>query len=219
MIPRPPRCGNFDRRKGAGKLEPLEYIASATIALFAIANFVLALAVYRLHKSLTMPKVVIFSDLIERDDREVYGLFVQNVGQNPALNVDLTVRIEEWKDGRRVDSKWHDTWDSYGADFIVLQPQEKQVFELPSLETSYIVTAKVTSSNCPSDSARFCVGTDPGAVREVFGGRRKLKAFGKNLKFILDAKVMKDFGKEDEDELPDEGESVLTEKSKSSNVE
>ncbi len=30
---------------------------------------------------------------------------------------------------------------------------------------------------------------------------------------------MKDFGKEDEDELPDEGESVLTEKSKSSNVE
>ena len=29
---------------------------------------------------------------------------------------------------------------------------------------------------------------------------------------------MKDFGKEDEDELPDEGESVLTGKSKSSNV-
>ena len=180
-------------------MEVITYITSAVAALVATASFALALNVHKMQRNLMMPKLVVFTDLIEGDDREAaYGLFVKNVGQHPAISVNVKINIEEWRDGHSLTSKW-DEWDSFGESIVVLQPQEHRVYELPSSLESYIVTASATSSNCSPNHIKISVGSDLGAFREVMG-----KGQDKNGKFIIapeirmDPIVMKDLGKVDE---------------------
>ena len=58
----------------------------------------------------------------------------------------------------------------------------------------YIIGVKVAASNCDPADARWAVGSDPGAFREVAGE----VDFGK-IKFTLGANSMKDLGKQDRD--------------------
>ena len=91
-------------------MEIIIYVSSAVIAVFAIASFVLAFCTYRLnssthklHKSLTIPKLIIYSELIDEDGREpAYTVTIRNVGQYPALNVHVEMNLEEWREGNRV---------------------------------------------------------------------------------------------------------------------
>ena len=77
----------------------------------------------------------------------------------------------------------------------MLQPQEKRDYELPSSVESYIIRVKVAASNCGPVDARWAVGSDPGAFREVVG---EIDA-GK-IKFTLGANSMKDLGKTEEEQ-------------------
>ena len=120
-------------------MEIIVYVTSAVIAVFAIASFVLAFGTYRLNsstqklqKSLTLPKVIIYSELIDEDGREpAYTVTIRNVGQFPALNVRVEMNLEEWREGKRVASSW-DRYDGFSDSIEVLQPQEKRDYELPS---------------------------------------------------------------------------------------
>ena len=182
-------------------MEILLFITSAVIAIFAFASFVLAFFTYRmnstiqeLHKSLTAPKLIIYSDLIDEDDREpAYTVVIRNVGQYPALRVQAQINIEEWRDGHKVTSSW-DKYDSFSDVLEVLEPQEKTEYELPAAVESYIVSVKATASNCAAATARWAVGSDPGAFREVVGEQ----SLGE-VRFTLGANSMKDLGKSDND--------------------
>ncbi len=182
-------------------MEIIVYVSSAVIALFAIASFVLAFFTYRLQssthslqKSLTIPRLIIYSRLIDEDNRDpAYTVVVRNVGQYPALNVHVEINLEEWRDEKKIASSW-DRYDAFGDTIEVLQPQEQKEYELPSSVESYIVKVKSTASNCDPADAKWSVGNDRGAFREVLG-RKPLD----ELRLIMDANSMKDLGKTDED--------------------
>ena len=192
--------------------EIVAYTSSAVIALFAVASFGLALLTYRLnasthnlHKSLTLPNIIAYVDLIDEDDIEpAYIVVIQNVGQYPALRVHVQMTIQEWRDGKKKDSPW-DRYDGFSDSIVVLQPQDHRNYQLPTAVESYVVAVKVTASNCEQVDFRGAVGNDPSAFRDVVG-----ETSADEIKFMLGANSMKDLGKPKSSRI-EEAEAYLRE--------
>lgn len=154
------------------------------IALLAVSavNGVIAYWVFKIQKDRNTSKLVVYTELVEEDDREYYGLYVQNIGLVPALNVQVVADIEDWREGHPVRSEFHERYDAFQEHIIMLNPQEHRLFELPTVEEwTIIVTAIAFCSNGPSNNTRFMVGEDPFAFRQVYDGKERRRAI-KNLK-------------------------------------
>ena len=146
-------------------------------ALFvlSLANGFIAYSVFKLQKERNTPNLVVYVELVEEDDRDYYGLYIQNVGLVPALNVSISVEIEEWRDGTPVKSKFHERYERFVGHHITLNSQDHKMYELPSMDgSSLIITSVASCSNGPSDNGYFVLGDDPSALWEVmFGKSRK----------------------------------------------
>ena len=149
------------------------------VALLVVsgANGVIAYSVFKLQKDRNTPKLVVYVELVEEDDRDYYGLYVRNVGLVPALSVHILADIEVWRCGRPVKSSFHEKYVAFHGSHITLNSQDHRMYELPWLEgCSLIVTAVATCNNGPSDAMRSALGDDPLAIREVALRKRRQKA-------------------------------------------
>lgn len=174
-------------------MESIVYVSSAVIAVLAVASFVLAYFTYQLHRNLASPRLIVFPGLIDEGYKESANtVVIQNVGQHPALNVNVDINLEKWSDGRIVASNW-DKWDGFGDTIEVLQSQEQREYELPASRDTCVVTVKVMASNCRRASHEWAVGTDPGALRKVMRG----KPFGKP-KIVFGADSMKELNENEQ---------------------
>ncbi|MYC47083.1 MAG: hypothetical protein F4X45_01945 [Chloroflexi bacterium] len=142
---------------------------------------------------LVLPNVKVFFEPNKGTEIDPFdAITIQNVGQNPALNVCLEVHLEEWRDREMVES----SNDTFGVDWPVFQPQERKSYRLPSLpESSYVCSAKVVGGNFSPDEIRFSVGNDPAALRAAIGSDVRISF--EDSKSISHPIFMKDFGKPD----------------------
>ena len=155
----------------------VDVVQFAALLVLAVANGVIAYSVYRVQRDRNTPKVVVYMELVEEDDREYQGLYVQNVGLVPALNVRVVADIEEWREGRPVRSRFHERYNAFQDHLVTLSPQEHRLYELPAIEGwALTVTVLASCSNGPSDSAHFVVGDDRSALRQVVLGNESKKA-------------------------------------------
>ena len=155
----------------------VDVVQFAALLVLAVANGVIAYSVYRVQRGRNTPKVVVYMELVEEEDREYQGLYVQNVGLVPALNVRVVADIEEWREGRPVRSRFHERYDAFHDHLVTLSPQEHRLYELPAIEGwALTVTVLASCSNGPSDSAHFVVGHDRSALRQVVLGNESKKA-------------------------------------------
>ena len=168
----------------------VDVVQFATLLVLALANGVIAYSVYRIQKDRNTPKLVVNVELVEEDDREYNGLYVQNVGLVPALNVRIVVDIEEWREGQPVLSKFHEEgFKAFEDHHVTLSPQEHRLYELPDIEGwALTVTVLASCSNGPNDSAHFVVGDDRSALRQVVLGNESKKAI-KRLKSRASSRV------------------------------
>ena len=146
-------------------------------------------------------------ELVEDDDREYPGLYIQNVGLVPALNVSVVVDIEEWREGHPISSEFHERYDAFHDHCVTLKSQEHRLYELPVAEGwALIVSALTSCSNGPSDSTYFVLGDDRSAIREVAFGKGRKKAIKKlksrqssrtrnsrDLRFVMGLNSLKDY--------------------------
>ena len=58
----------------------LDVIQFAALLALSAANGVIAYSVFRIQKDRNTPKLVVYVELVEDDDHEYLGLYVQNVG-------------------------------------------------------------------------------------------------------------------------------------------
>ena len=155
----------------------VDVVQFAALLVLAVANGVIAYSVYRVQRDRNTSKVVVYMELVEEDDREYHGLYVQNVGLVPALNVRVVADIEEWREGRPVRSRFHERYNAFQDHLVTLSPQEHRLYELPAIEGwALTVTVLASCSNGPSDSAHFVVGDDRSALRQVVLGNESKKA-------------------------------------------
>ena len=185
----------------------LDVIQSVALLVLSAANGVIAYSVLRIQKDRNTPKLVVYMELVEDDDREYIGLYVQNVGIVPALNVRVIADIEEWREGYPVRSKFHERFETFEDHHVMLSPQEHRLYELPAIEGwALIVTALASCRNGPSDSTYFVVGDDRSALRHVaFGNGRKRaikklksralsrKRGSRDLHFVMGLTSLKDY--------------------------
>lgn len=159
----------------------LDIAQFAALLVLSIANGVIAFSVFSIQKDRNTPKLVVNPELVEDDERDYMGLYVQNVGLVPALNVRIAVDVEEWIGGKAVDSKFHqEGYQAFVDRHVSLQPQEHRLYELPSMEgASLIVAAVVSCGNGPSDDACFLLGNDPEAFRRVATRKSRRRFIGK----------------------------------------
>ena len=155
----------------------VDVVQFVVLLVLAVANGVIAYSVLRIQKERNTPKLVVYAELVEKDDREYLGLYVQNIGLVPALNVSVVVDIEEWREGRPVRSRFHERYDAFRDHLVTLSPQEHRLYELPDIEGwALTVTVLASCSNGPNDSAHFVVGDDRSALRQVVLGNESKKA-------------------------------------------
>ena len=112
----------------------VDVVQFAALLVLAVASGVIAYSVYRIQKDRNTPKLVVNVELVEENDREYMGLYVQNVGLVPALNVQVVADIEEWREGRPVRSRFHERYDAFHDHLVTLSPQEHRLYELPAIE-------------------------------------------------------------------------------------
>ena len=167
----------------------VDVVQFVVLLILAAANGVIAYSVYRIQEDRNTPKLVVNVEFVEEDDREYNGLYVQNVGLVPALNVGVVADIEEWKEGRTVRSRFHERYDAFHDHLVTLSPQEHRLYELPDIEGwALTVTVLASCSNGPSDSAHFVVGDDRSALRQVVLGNERKRAI-KRLKSRASSRV------------------------------
>ena len=65
----------------------LDVAQFVVLFILSVSNGVITYSVFRVQKDRNAPKLVVYMELVEDDDREYLGLYVQNVGLVPALNV------------------------------------------------------------------------------------------------------------------------------------
>ena len=159
----------------------IDVVQFVVLLVLAAANGTIAYSVYRIQKDRNTPKLVVNVELVEEDDREYNGLYVQNVGLVPALNVRVVVDIEEWREGQPARSRFHEEgFEAFEDHHVMLSPQEHRLYELPEIQGwALTVTVLVTCSNGPSDSTHFVVGDDRSALRQVVLGNESKKAIKK----------------------------------------
>ena len=144
------------------------------------ANGVIAYSVLRIQRDRNTPKLVMYVDIVEDDDHDYNGLYVQNVGLVPALNVLVRADIEEWREGHPVRSKFHERYEEFADRHITLNPQEHRLYELPWMEGwALIVTVVASCSNGPGDDMHFVVGRDRSALSQTFSRQRRKKGHQK----------------------------------------
>ena len=137
----------------------------------------IAYSVFRIQKDRNTPKLVVYEELVEEDDRKYYGLYVQNVGLVPALNVRIVADIEEWREGHPVRSRFHETYEAFEDHHVTLKPQDHRLYELPWMEGWLLIVATVAScSNGPGDSTSFVLGENQSALREAAFGKGRKRA-------------------------------------------
>ena len=155
----------------------IDVVQFLVLLVLAAANGVIAYSVYRIQKDRNTAKLVVNVELVEDEDREYNGLYVQNVGLVPALNVRIVADIEEWRGGQTVRSSFHESFDAFHDHLVTLGPQEHRLYELPEAEGwALTVTVLASCSNGPSDNAHFVVGDDRSALRQVVLGNQRKKA-------------------------------------------
>ena len=178
------------------------------LLVLGVANGALAYLVYRIQKDRNTPKLVIYVELVEGDERDYYGLYVQNIGLVPALNVRVEVDVEEWRNGHAVKSKFHEEgYEMFEDSQVSLNPQQHRLYELPEIQGwALIIAARASCRNGPSDSICFALGDDRSAVRDVAfgkGQKRVLKRLGtkhsprifgsKEIRFTMGMNSLKDY--------------------------
>ena len=185
----------------------LDVAQFVVLFILSVSNGVIAYSVFRVQKDRNTPKLVVYMELVEDDDREYLGLYVQNVGLVPALNVSVVVDIEEWREGHPVRSRFHERYEAFQDHHVTLKPQEHRLYELPAAEGwALIVSALTSCSNGPSDSTYFVLGDDRSAIREVAfgkGGKKAIKRLksressrmrnSRELRFVMGLNSLKDY--------------------------
>ena len=185
----------------------VDVVQFIVLLVLAAANGVIAYSVYRIQKDRNTPKLAVYMELVEEDDREYNGLYVQNVGLVSAINVRLVADIEEWRKGRPVRSGFHERYDAFHDHLVTLSPQEHRLYELPAIEGwALTVTVLASCSNGPSDSAHFVVGDDRSALRQAVVGSESKKAIkrlksrassgmreSRGLHFVMGLNSLKDY--------------------------
>lgn len=161
----------------ASPASTLDLVQFAVLFVLAAMNGTIAYSVFRIQRERNTPRMIVYVDTVEEDERVFQGLYIQNVGLVPALHVRTVVEVEEWRDGQLVQSRFHDEgFDAFQDGQVSLSPQEHRLYELPSIEGwSLIVRAVVSCKNGPGDSTRFALGDDPAAVQEVMFGTGRVK--------------------------------------------
>ena len=155
----------------------LDLVQFAALLALSVANGVIAYSVFKIQRDRNTPKLAVYVELVEDDGHDYWGLYLQNVGLVPALNVGIVADIEEWREGRRVESKFHERYDRFQDHHVSLGPQEYRLYELPGIEGwGLIITAVASCSNGPSYGMHFAVGDDRSALREVALGKSRKKA-------------------------------------------
>ena len=126
----------------------MSIIQTISSVILSLAGVVLAFFVYRIQQDRNTPKVVLVSDeLVEGDEHEeaCYAVKILNVGLVPAIKVDLLVDIEEWQNGEKVRSKFHEQYSAFHDTIPLLESMESRLYKLPTPEDrSYIFTMMVT---------------------------------------------------------------------------
>ena len=185
----------------------LDIVQFAVLFVLSVANGLIAYSVLKIQRDRNTPKLVAHMELVEEEDREYAGLYVQNVGLVPALNVRIVADIEEWRDGRPVCSRFHERYEAFEDHHVDLKPQDHRLYELPWMEGwSLIVTTVVSCSNGPGDSTYFALGDDRSALREVAFGKSKKRAIkrlrskespkrrdSRDLHFVISLNSLKDY--------------------------
>ena len=188
-------------------LDLADVVQFVALLALSIANGVIAYSVLRIQKDRNTSKLVVYAELVEDDDREYLGLYVQNVGLVPALNVRVVVDVEEWREGHPVSSRFHERYEAFQDHHVTLKSQEHRLYELPEIEGwALIVTALTSCNNGPSDGTYFVLGDDRSAHREVAigkGGKKAIKRLksressrmreSRDLHFVMGLNSLKDY--------------------------
>ena len=155
----------------------LDIVQFVVLFALSVANGIIAYSVFKIQRDRNTPKLAMYVELVEDDGRDYMGLYVQNVGLVPALNVRIVADIEGWREGRSVESKFHEEFEDH---HVTLSPQDYRLYELPSMEGwGLIITALASCRNGSSDSMHFAVGDDRPAIRQVVFGKGRKRAIRK----------------------------------------
>ena len=154
-------------------------IQVVVFAILSLANFALAYRIYKIQSDRNTAKLVVNGHFIEDDEREASCISVYNVGLVPAVGVSVLIDIEEWKHGKRLDSRFHERCRAFSDHSVSLKPQDHRIYELPTIEDrACVFTAVATCRNGSGDEIRFfTMGNDPEpmAARQVFSRSQKKK--------------------------------------------
>ena len=112
----------------------LDIVQFAALFVLSITNGLIAYSVFKIQKDRNTPKLVVYMELVEEEDREYAGLYIQNVGLVPALNVRIVADIEEWKEGQPVRSRFHERYEAFEDHHVTLKRQDHRLYELPWMD-------------------------------------------------------------------------------------
>ena len=185
----------------------LDIVQFAALFVLSITNGLIAYSVFKIQKDRNTPKLVVYMELVEEEGREYAGLYIQNVGLVPALNVRIVADIEEWKEGQPVRSRFHERYEAFEDHHVTLKPQDHRLYELPWMEGWSLIVATVAScSNGPSDSTYFVLGDDRSALRGIAFGKGRKRAIkrlksrassrmreARDLHFVMGLNSLKDY--------------------------
>ena len=185
----------------------LDIVQFAALFVLSIANGLIAYSILKIQRDRNTPKLVVYMELVEEEDREYAGLYIQNAGLVPALNVRIVADIEEWREGQPVRSRFHERYEAFEAHHVTLKPQDHRLYELPWMEGRSLIVAGVAScSNGPSDSACFVLGDDSSALRGIAFGKGTKRAIkrlkskessrmreARDLHFVMGLNSLKDY--------------------------
>ena len=94
----------------------MSIIQTISSVVLSLTGVMLAFLVYRIQRDRNTPKVVLVNgEVIEGDEPEeaCYAVRILNVGLVPAINVDFLVDIEEWRNGEKIRSKFHERYSAF----------------------------------------------------------------------------------------------------------
>ena len=185
----------------------LDIVQFAALFVLSVTNGLIAYSVFKIQKDRNTPKLVVYMELVEEEDREYAGLYIQNVGLVPALNVRIVADIEEWREGQPVRSSFHERYEAFEDHHVTLKPQDHRLYELPWMEGWSLIVATVAyCSNGPSDSTYFVLGDDRSALRGIAFGKGRKRAFkrlksressrmreARDLHFVMSLSSLKDY--------------------------
>ena len=147
----------------------LRIMESFALIGLAVANGLIAYAVFRIQRDRNTANLEMFVNLVDEGEGRFYNaLYVQNVGLVPARHVRIVADVEEWRDGSPVNSQFHEEFQVFEDHAVVLQPLEFKQYELPHPEGwALVITAIAECSNGTGDAMHFVAGDHPPAVRSV----------------------------------------------------